>query len=211
MVGHFREGLKERWQRVRAGLGGRTPAIDSMLAMYRAELHELHSAEQQLCSLADEIWVSVRNISLSQRLSEYAAALRVREAELENVLTEVAPAASERSDEAMRALIDKASRMAEQSSENVRDAALAASLQRIIHYMIAEYGTIAAHAKALGRTQEAARFAQHAELDKEVDHELSELAKSTLNPQATAAPQAPGPTRGAERGTGRVPQGEDTH
>ncbi len=80
----------------------------------------------------------------------------------------------------MRALVVKASRMAEQSSINVRDAALVASLQRIIHYMIAEYGTIAAHAKALGRMHEAAHFAQQANLDKEVDRELSELAKSTL-------------------------------
>jgi Xaa-Pro aminopeptidase len=51
----------------------------------------------------------------------------------------------------MRALVEKASRMAEHTSENVRDAALVAALQRIIHYMIAEYGTIASHAKALGR------------------------------------------------------------
>jgi hypothetical protein len=73
MALYFREGLKEQWQRVRAGLGGR-PAIDGMLAMYRAELHELHSAEQQLCALADEIWVSVRNGLLAGRLSDYAAA-----------------------------------------------------------------------------------------------------------------------------------------
>jgi ferritin-like metal-binding protein YciE len=102
----------------------------------------------------------------------------------------------ERPDEVMRALVEKASKMAEQSSINVRDAALVAALQRIIHYMVAEYGTLAAHAKALGRTQEAAHFAQQANLDKDVDRELSELAKSTLNPEATVTPEPQGKTRG---------------
>jgi ferritin-like metal-binding protein YciE len=195
MALYFREGLKEQWQRVRAGLGGR-PAIDGMLAMYRAELHELHSAEQQLSALADEIWVSVRNGALAGRLSEYAAALRTRDAELEKLLAAVGAETRERHDEVMRALVEKASRMAEQSSDNVRDAALVASLQRIIHYMIAEYGTIASHAKALGRMDEAAHFAQHAGLDKEVDSELSELAKSTLNPEATRSAESSDEIRG---------------
>ena len=195
MAIHFREGLKEQWQRVRAGLGNR-PTIDGMIVMYRAELHELHNAEQQLCALADEVWVSVRNGSLAERLSEYAATLRSREAELQTVLTAVGGEPRDRTDEVMRALVEKASRMAEQSSENVRDAALVASLQRIIHYMIAEYGTIASHAKALGRMDEAAHFAEHAHRDKEVDRELSELAKSTLNPEATRAAESSDKTRG---------------
>ena len=72
---------------------------------------------------------------------------------------------------------------------NVRDAAVTASVQRIIHYKIAGYGAIAAYAKALGREEDAAHFAQLADRDKAVDAELSELAKGTLNPEATAAPQ----------------------
>ena len=71
---------------------------------------------------------------------------------------------------------------------NVRDAAVTASVQRIIHYKIAGYGAIASYAKSLGREEDAEHFAQLAERDKAVDAELSELAKGTLNPEATAAP-----------------------
>lgn len=186
MAGHFTEGLKEQWQRVRAGFGGRAPPIGGMTALYRAELLELHSAEQQLCALADELWISVRNAALADRLSEYAAALRTREAELRGVLRGVGAENSDRPDEVMRALVDKASRLAEQTAENVRDAAIVASIQRIIHYMIAEHGTVAAHAKALGRLPEASHFAEQADVDKDVDRELSELATSTLNLEAMA-------------------------
>jgi ferritin-like metal-binding protein YciE len=196
MVGHLREGLQERWQRLRAGFGGKAPAIDSMMVMYRAELHELRSAEEQLCTLADELWISVRSAPLGDRLSDYVSSLRARRVKLESVLAEIGAESSERADEVMRALVDKASKMAEQCSENVRDAALVASIQRIIHYMIAEHGTIAAHAKALGRLHEAAHFAEQAELDRNVDRELSDLAKSVLNPEAVLAPGAADKGRG---------------
>src|SRR4029450_1238278 len=51
-----REALKEHWLRSRAGLGG-SPQIDSMDAVYQAELRELRSAEIQACAIVDEIWV----------------------------------------------------------------------------------------------------------------------------------------------------------
>ena len=41
---------------------------------------------------------------------------------------------------------------------NVRDAAVTASVQRIIHYKIAGYGAIAAYAKALGREDRSGAF-----------------------------------------------------
>ena len=89
----------------------------------------------------------------------------------------------------MRALIDETEKMWRVCAANVRDAAVTASVQRIMHYKIAGYGAIAAYAKALGRTTEAAHFAQLADRDKAVDAELSELAKGTLNPEAAVAPK----------------------
>src|SRR5687767_3332508 len=100
----------------------------------------------------------------------------------------------------MRALIDETEKMWRVCAANVRDAAVTASVQRIIHYKIAGYGAIAAYAKALSRIDEAAHFAQLADRDKAVDAELSELAKGTLNPDATAAPQGePAPSEESAR------------
>ena len=74
--------------------------------------------------------------------------------------------------------------MAEVCAPKVRDAALAASVQRIVHYKIAGYGTIASYAKALGKLEQAGHFAQLAARDKAIDVELTDLAKATLNPDA---------------------------
>jgi ferritin-like metal-binding protein YciE len=176
-----REALNEQWLRIRAGLGGE-PAIDSMEAVYRAELRELRSAEIQACALVDEIWVTLLNGPLGERVSQYVAALRRRTAEHEG---------SSHRNPVMRALVQEASRIAENCSTNVRDVVLVAALQHMVHYLITSYGTIAAHAKALGLADQAALFHSYAESDRQLDMDLSSLAKTEVNPQALGQLETP--------------------
>lgn len=175
-----REALNEQWLRIRAGLGGES-AIDSMDAVYRAELRELRSAEIQACALVDEIWVTLLNGPLAERVSQYVAALRRRAAQHEG---------SSHRNPVMRALVHEASRVAENCSTNVRDVVLVATLQQMVHYLIASYGTIAAHARALGLEEQAALFDGHAESDRQFDLDLSSLAKTEVNPQALSPREA---------------------
>jgi ferritin-like metal-binding protein YciE len=83
------------------------------------------------------------------------------------------------------ALVEKTCRTAEQSTASVRDIALMAALQRIVHYMITDYTTLASHASALGHNDDAACFASHAKLNLELDRKLSRLAASKLSFEAT--------------------------
>jgi ferritin-like metal-binding protein YciE len=181
---HFPEALKEQWQRVVVGISGK-PEIDNLTAMYRIELQELHSAEEQLCALVDEIGAIVHYVPLAGQLSEYATALRMRKTEISNLLTGVGASSRARHDGVMRAFVEKTCRTAEQSTANVRDTALMAALQHIVQYMIADYATLASHACALGRKDDAARFALHAQLHLQADRELSGLTRSTLNIEST--------------------------
>jgi ferritin-like metal-binding protein YciE len=162
------------------------PMTDSLEVMYHAELQDLQSAELQTCAAVDEIWVEMHDEALAQRVSDYGAQMRSRRADLEDLLARLGPETRRHPDRAMRALVREAIRIDETYAENLRDAAWVAALQRIIHHMIASYGTIAAHAKALGRTQDAARFAECADQEQVAVAELSELAKNTLDLQAIA-------------------------
>jgi ferritin-like metal-binding protein YciE len=197
------EGLEEQWRRltsVGSAATARTDAehIDSMETMYASELQELHSAEAQLGAIANDLARTIGSAEVAFRLQDYATELQSRRTDLESLLTRIGALPGEQPDDAMRALIRETRKMARISADNVRDAAIVASIQRIIHYKIAGYGTIAAYAKALGRTDEAAHFAQLADRDKAIDAELTELAKKTLNPEAVRTP-AEQPT--AERQT----------
>ena len=169
--------------------------LDSLETMYEAELQELHSAEAQLAQMANDLARTMSHPELAFRLQEYATELQARRRDLENFLMRIEADVRGDLDDAMHALITETEKMWRISAANVRDAAVTASVQRIIHYKIAGYGAIAAYAKALGRVTEAAHFAQLADRDKTVDAELSDLAKGTLNPEAAVAPQGEQPAR----------------
>ena len=161
--------------------------IDSLELMYHAELQELDQSQRQAGAVAEEIWVDMRNERLGELVSAYAARMRSREPGVEALLARFGPETRQHPDQAMQALVREIRRIAVGCAEPVRDAAWAAALQRIVHQMISSYGTIAAHAKALGRTDEAARFAAYAAEERAADAELSAVAKSALNPQAAGA------------------------
>ncbi len=184
-----REALNEQWLRIRAGLGG-SSAIDSMDEVYRTELRELRSAEIQACALADEIWVTLLNGPLAERVSQYVAALRRRSSE-HAALLELGEEARTQRNQVMRALVQESSRIAENCTTKVRDVVLVATLRHMVHYLIASYGTIAAHAKALGFAEQAALFAGHVDSDQQFDADLSALATTEVNPQALKKEETP--------------------
>jgi ferritin-like metal-binding protein YciE len=192
---HVKAALTSRASDALANLSG-SKRLDSLEGMYEAELQELYSAEAQLARVANDLARTMTHPELAFRLQEYATELHARRRDLENfqarIGAETGGEMGHETDDAMRALIAETEKMWRISAPNVRDAAVTASVQRIIHYKIAGYGAIASYAKALGRTSEAAHFAQLADRDKAVDGELSDLAKATLNPDAAVAPEGEG-------------------
>lgn len=195
----FTQGLKEQARRL-SHVVGRTSAerLDTMSELFRCELQELYSAETQLANALERAAASLQNESLSQRIDEYVAELRARRADLEALLTREGIDPGAHPDDAMHALLIEMGKMARLRVPSVREAALIASLQRIIHYKIAGYGTIAAYAKVLGKIDQAGRLAEWAARDRTIDQSLTDLAKSTLNPQAVRSPErvlAPGSMR----------------
>jgi ferritin-like metal-binding protein YciE len=196
------EGLKSQWDQLTSQVSQISQSaepLDSLESLYNSELQELHSAEAQFCSLAETLRSVIGSAELAFRIEEYSTELKSRQVDLESLLARVGADVTGEADDAMQALVDETHKMASVADRGVRDAAVTASLQRIIHYKIAGYGTIASYAKALGRHDEAGHFAQLADRDKAIDTELTELAKGTLNPQAA------GPSIGRETAVPATP------
>jgi ferritin-like metal-binding protein YciE len=167
----------------------RSVLIDSMDAVYSAELRELKSAEMQACALADQIWVTLLNGPLAERVSQYVSALRRRTAEHAALQPHGEDSRTHRN-AVMRALVQEASRTADSCATKVRDVVLASRLQHVVHYLIASYGAIAAHARVLGMAEQAARFAAHAESDLEFDADVSALVSEVVNRHHSPPPVA---------------------
>jgi len=187
------DGVREQWQRVRAGLGRGAAGIDSMHALYTEELQELHSGEAQLHSLLHALEQAPEHEPFRERLRSYGREIEGRVRELERILSGSAADPSAHPDQAMQALINETYKMAQVCAPSVRDAALIASLQRLIHYRIAAYGSAVAFARSLGRTEEATLIDRHLERDKAFDAELTSLAERTINLKAATQPEEPSP------------------
>jgi ferritin-like metal-binding protein YciE len=68
----------------------------------------------------------------------------------------------------------------------LRDAAMIASAQRIEHYEICVYGTLATYAKGLGLPEDKKILGSILEEEKAADEALTDIATGIVNPQALA-------------------------
>ena len=87
--------------------------------------------------------------------------------------------------EGMRGLIEEAQHELEDHEKGpMMDVVVVAAQQKVEHYEIAAYGTMAALAKAAGQKQVAELLAETLREEEETDKKLSALAESEINPQA---------------------------
>ncbi len=84
---------------------------------------------------------------------------------------------------AMEGLIEEANEVIESTEKNERDAALIAAAQKVEHYEIASYGTLATLAEQLGY-QAAKLLKETLEEEKATDIKLTDLALNNVNKKA---------------------------
>jgi ferritin-like metal-binding protein YciE len=180
------EALREQWERLRAQFGAGAGGIHSLHRLYTEELQELFSGEAQLYTLLQLLPRHFNNPRLQGWIHAYASEVRGRGEELGRMLGARGDDPSAHRDAAMTVLIAETRKMGQIPVEALREAAVVASLQRLVHYRIGSYASVAAYASTLGRNEEAARLDQFAERDRAIDAELTELATRQLNPRAAA-------------------------
>ncbi len=89
------------------------------------------------------------------------------------------------SDEGIKGLVDEGTQIMNSTEEGpVRDAALIAAAQAVEHYEIARYGTLRTYAEQLNFDEDANYFESTLEEEKNTDKKLTDLAESSVNPQA---------------------------
>ena len=86
---------------------------------------------------------------------------------------------------AMEGLIEEANEVIESTEKNeVRDAALIAAAQKVEHYEIASYGTLATLAQQLGYKKAVKLLTETLEEEKSTDLKLTDLAVGNINKEA---------------------------
>lgn len=153
--------------------------------MYLSELSEMRSAEAQMAEKLDALADKAKNTALSELIKSHKAMTEKHRNRLTEMLETHGAVPDVHSDGSMSALISEAEKWAAMvEDEALRDAGLIASLQRMEHYEIAVFGTLAQWAESLGHQSDARSLASILNDDKETDDRLSAIAKQLVNPVA---------------------------
>lgn len=162
--------------------------VDNFRSMYVAELQELRSVEAQLVNALPKMADMARHPELKQAMQEHLQETRSQQNRLDEILRRHKAEPREHVDQSMQAIVRESEKWAKMVQDpDLRDAGLIASAQRVEHYEIAVYGTLATWAKQLGFDEDLQ--ALHAILDEEkrTDEKLTGLAKRVVNPDAASA------------------------
>ena len=155
--------------------------------LYIDELKDLYSAENQLVKALPKMAKAANSDELRQGFEEHLEQTRGHVQRLEQIFEMLGENPKGKKCVGMEGLVDEGSEvMSEDYDDEVMDAALIAAAQRVEHYEIAGYGTVAAYADLLGESEHAGLLRETLDEEKETDEKLTQLA-GTINVEAEGA------------------------
>ena len=162
--------------------------IGDFRQMYVSELQELRSVEDQLVQALPKMAQMVEHPELKKAIENHLNETKSQRDRLDQLLRGHGASSREHQDSSMQAIVREAERWAKMVSDpDCRDAGVIASAQRVEHYEIAVYGTLAAWAKQLGFAEDERTLHDILEEEKRTDEKLTGLAEQIINKEAAAA------------------------
>ena len=154
-------------------------AIKTAEDLFLSELKDIYSAEKQAVRAYPRLAKVVQSEELKQALQQHLEQTKGQIERLDQVFEKLEKRAGGKTCEAMKGLLEESAQHVEEIEAGpVLDAALLASLQRVEHYEIAAYGTVATFAEAMGQQEIQQLLAQTLQEEKETDEKLTEVSKS---------------------------------
>jgi ferritin-like metal-binding protein YciE len=172
-------------------------SIDTLKDIYADEMKDLWSANDQMAAAVKDLAAEAHDDKLRQTLEASVTGIEKHAAILKTLLGKANESQHPEHCKGMSGLVKEAKKHTSSDSpkqDELMDLVIIAQYQRMSHYGIAGFGTAAAYAKALGKTDDAAKLKQI----------VSEIYKgdeyaSTLAQKAEAAAAKPAkPAKGAK-------------
>jgi ferritin-like metal-binding protein YciE len=156
------------------------------------QLKDAHSAERQAIQAMRRIAKKATEPQLREGLEAHVAQSEEQRTRVEEALEKLGAKPGRKVCEAMRGLVEEAQHELEEQEEKgpVMDLVIVAAQQRMEHYEIAAYGTMAELANALGEEEIAELLGQTLAEEKAQDERLTEVTRSAILPAALEAEEA---------------------
>jgi ferritin-like metal-binding protein YciE len=164
----------------------KSSAAEGLRELFVDSLKDIYWAEKALTKALPKMAKNATSENLIAAINDHLTVTEEQVARLEQVFEIVGEKATAKKCEAMEGLIKEGESIMEETQEGpVRDAGIIGASQKIEHYEIATYGTLAAFAKTLGEDDALALLQQTLEEEKEADTLLTEAAYNNINFEAS--------------------------
>ena len=148
------------------------------------QLRDAHSAEKQAVQLMKRVLRKTTHPQLREGIEAHIQQSESQRERVEQCLEQLGGRVGRKVCEAMRGLAEEAQHeMDEHDKGPLLDVIVVAAQQRIEHYEIASYGTMAELAKAMGHEQEGQVLGEILQEEKQQDERLTQLTREMLLPE----------------------------
>ena len=151
--------------------------------LFVEEVRDIYDAEKQLVKALPKMAKATESAELRAAFEEHLEITKAHVSRLEEVFALLGMAARGKTCEGMKGLIEEGQEAIEEMEGTVLDAALIASAQKVEHYEIATYGTLATFAEVLDMQDAKDLLGQTLDEEKEADEKLTMIA-GQINPEA---------------------------
>ncbi|QNH11253.1 DUF892 family protein [Xanthomonas sp. SI] len=160
-------------------------AIKTIDDLFLHELSDIYSAEKQLTKALPKLARASTNPALRAAFEAHLEETQGQIERIDQIVEKLELRLKRIKCAAMEGLVEEGKEVIESIEAGpVRDAALIGGAQKVEHYEIASYGTLAAMAKQLGKTDALKLLLETLEEEKSTDEKLTMLAEQGGNQDA---------------------------
>lgn len=151
-------------------------------------LKDIYWAEKHLAKALPKMQKASTSEELAMAFEKHTQETKQHAEILEQVFGLLEEKATAKKCDAMEGLLEEADGIIEETEDGtmIRDAALILAAQKVEHYEIATYGTLAVFARTMGRDDIAELLTQVLDNEKATDVALTTVAEGFVNEQAVA-------------------------
>jgi ferritin-like metal-binding protein YciE len=161
-------------------------SAENLNELFVEEVKDIYDAEKQLVKALPKMAKAAESEELRAAFEEHLEITKAHVSRLEEVFKLLGMAARGKTCEGMKGLIEEGEEAMQEMEGTVLDAALIASAQKVEHYEIATYGTLATFAEVMEMQDAKDLLGQTLEEEKEADEKLTQIA-GQINPNAEEA------------------------
>lgn len=168
-------------------------AAEDLRELFEDGLKDIYWAEKALTKALPKMAKNATSEELVSALNEHLEVTNSQVQRVEQVFELIGKKAQAKKCDAMEGLVKEGEGIIEESEPGpVRDAGIIAACQKVEHYEIATYGTLATWARALGEEEAAGILHEIMEEEKEADETLTTVAESAVNSEALQGDEGAG-------------------